>query len=172
MPTIRVDEEVFKGLQELGETFVDSPNDVIRRLLVEKDVIGENSAKRTRRRRRKKAGELTPQPLYAQYLLYVLCEFFEGEGSKPDVTEKVISLMEEQGLLKPADFETVSTGESKAENSIAWARNMLKDQGDISAESRRGRWKLTPRGRSKAEKLLLDELKAQILARLDSTAKA
>ena len=39
MPTIRVDQDVFEGLQQLAKPFVDSPSMVIRRLLEERGVL-------------------------------------------------------------------------------------------------------------------------------------
>ena len=41
MPTIRIDNEVFEGLKQLAEPFVDTPASVIRRLLIEKGILKE-----------------------------------------------------------------------------------------------------------------------------------
>ena len=45
MPTIRIENEVFEGLKKLAEPFVDTPNAVIRRLLIEKGLLKESLAK-------------------------------------------------------------------------------------------------------------------------------
>ena len=39
MPTIRIEDDVFEGLQSLIKAFSDTPNTVIRRLLIEKGII-------------------------------------------------------------------------------------------------------------------------------------
>jgi len=74
MPTIRVDEQVFEGLQKLGETFVDTPNTVIQKLLVEKGVIevASEKAESTNKPSRAKRGNLTPQYVYEEWLLKYL----------------------------------------------------------------------------------------------------
>ena len=59
------------------------------------------------------------------------------------------------GHIGAADQELVSTGETKAENTITWARNALKQRGYISRAARRGIWELTPEGKSAAGKVVL-----------------
>jgi restriction endonuclease Mrr len=62
----------------------------------------------------------------------------------------IIEKMQKQKLLKPADFELVATGETRAENTISWARNALKQRGLLARNSPRGIWQLTPEGRTSA----------------------
>ncbi len=50
MPTIRIDHDVFEGLQKLAEPFVDSPSMVIRRLLESQGVLKKMPAKATQPR--------------------------------------------------------------------------------------------------------------------------
>ena len=54
--------------------------------------------------------------------------------------------MVRQGFIRPADLELVATGETKAENTITWGRNALKNRGLINRGSRRGVWELTEEG--------------------------
>ncbi|MBM3354786.1 MAG: hypothetical protein FJY47_02980 [Betaproteobacteria bacterium] len=54
--------------------------------------------------------------------------------------------MMNDGHIGAADQELVATGETRAENTICWARNALKERGCISRTSPRGIWELTPRG--------------------------
>jgi len=63
--------------------------------------------------------------------------------------------MMKDGHIGPADQEIVSTGETKAENTIAWARNALKDRGHISRISPRGIWELTAEGKDAASNITL-----------------
>ena len=155
MPTIRVDQDVFEGLQQLAQPFVDSPSMVIRRLLEERGVL-HAKAQAPRRARRAPDG-LTPQAVFEAYLLHVLAKEFDGRGHKRDVTHAIIKRMMKDGHIGAADQELVSTGETKAENTITWARNALKQRGCIDRASSRGMWELTPEGVRAAGKAALPE---------------
>ena len=147
MPTIRVEQVVFEGLQKLAQPFVDSPSRVIRRLLEAQGVLqpGASSIPPP-----KVPNALTPQSVYEQYLLYILAKEFHGQGHKRDVTHAIVKRMMKDGHIGAPDQELVSTGETKAENTITWARNALKQRGYISRAARRGIWELTPEGKSAA----------------------
>ena len=89
---------------------------------------------------------MVSQSTYEQYLLHVLATQFKGRGDKGEVTRAVIKLMDSKGMLSDTDRVHVSTGETRAENTIAWGRNALKQRGLISQASPRGTWELTERG--------------------------
>jgi hypothetical protein len=158
MPTIRIDDDVFNGLKALAEPFVDTPNSVIRKLLEASGALTRlaNGAAATPTETVGKStsvpapqslsGLLTPQTVYESFLLHVLATEFKGRGHKRVVTERVIEAMKAQGHIGPADLERVSTGETKAENTIAWGRNALKERGLISRSSPKGIWELTASG--------------------------
>jgi len=152
MPTIRVEPDVFEGLQKLAQPFVDSPSAVIRRLLEERGVLAAKSAAPVPAADRvpHRSG-LTPQPLYEKYLLTVIYRQFNGRAHKRDATHEVIKRMMKDGRIGAADQEIVATGETKAENTITWARNALKERGHISRVSPRGVWELTPEGAEAAK---------------------
>lgn len=161
MPTIRVDPEVFAGLQQLARPFVDSPSAVIRRLLEEKGVLpGRSDSRQPARPRASGPGVvpapdgLTPQPVYERYLLWALLRQPDGRAHKRDATHEVVKRMMQDGLIGAADQELVATGETKAENTITWARNALKERGLISRTSPRGIWELTPVGMEAARKVV------------------
>jgi predicted CopG family antitoxin len=153
MPTIRVDQDVFEGLQKLAQPFVDSPSMVIRRLLEDRGVL--EKASQTAPQKSVAANALTPQTVYEQYLLYILAREFNGQGHKRDVTHAIVKRMMKDGHIGAADQELVSTGETKAENTITWARNALKQRGYIDRTASRGVWRLTPDGKSAAGKVTL-----------------
>jgi hypothetical protein len=152
MPTIRIDEEVFEGLKQLAEPFVDTPAAVIRRLLIEKGILKEppyrakNPARTPPLPERALTPPLTPQAVYEQFLLATLAQDFGGRGGKREVTQATVQKMVRQGFISPADLELVATGETKAENTITWGRNALKNRGLIDRGSRRGTWELTDEG--------------------------
>ena len=152
MPTIRIDDEVFEGLKQLAEPFVDTPAAVIRRLLIEKGILKAEPQKAKAPPRNLPSVErvltppLTPQAVYEQFLLATLAQDFGGRGGKREVTQAAIQRMVRQGFISPADLELVATGETKAENTITWGRNALKNRGLIDRGSRRGVWELTEEG--------------------------
>jgi hypothetical protein len=165
VPTVRIDEEVFEGLQKLAKPFVDTPSSVIRRLLEEKGLLAKAPASAPEAKSRSASGEapegrsLTPQPTYERYLLAALDRDFNGRAHKREVTQAVIEKMQADGLIGAADLEFVATGETKAENTIAWGRNALKERGHISKRSTRGIWELTPEGRAAAKHVVLSRNK-------------
>jgi hypothetical protein len=168
MPTIRLDDDVFNGLKSLAEPFTDTPNSVIRRLLQERGAlqpgktVSESPTATTQKStvdervpRQSRQSGLTPQATYEKYLLHVLATRFNGRGDKHEVTKAVLALLQSREPLSPADLERVKTGETKAENTIAWGRNALKERGLISLSSPRGTWELTEKGLKEGRDLKL-----------------
>ena len=156
MPTIRVDQDVFEGLQSLAKPFVDSPSMVIRRLLEDRGVLANAAQAAPPKAAASIApNALTPQAIYEKYLLYILAREFDGQGHKRDVTHAIVKQMMKDGFIGAADQELVSTGETKAETTITWARNALKQRGCISRAASRGTWELTPEGKIAASKVVL-----------------
>ena len=176
----KLENDVLEGLKVLAEPFVDTPNTVIRRLLVEKGILRPTGgvinnaivqAKlkseipvRSRdmgiiervMRPRARVGQVTPQAKYEEWLLKSPWQDFNGRAPKAEVTKAVITKMEKSGILKEIDYEPVSTGDSRAANTIAWARNALKEYGYIRKGSPWGIWELTEDGINKAKELLKD----------------
>jgi hypothetical protein len=146
VPTIRIDDEVFESLKKLAEPLIDTPSSVIRRLLEEKGILSRKSATKKSGVPGSEAGGLTPQYVFERYLLKVLATQFTGSGDKRNVTQSVVEAMRAEGHITAADLELVATGETKAENTISWARNALKERGLISRQSKRGIWELTTEG--------------------------
>jgi len=156
VPTIRVDQDVFEGLQRLAKPFVDSPSMVIRRLLEARGVLASNPPSAPPLAATNiAANALTPQLVYEKYLLHILAREFNGQGHKRDVTHAIVKRMMKDGFIGAADQELVSTGETKAENTITWARNALKQRGYINRAARRGIWELTAEGKTAASKIAL-----------------
>ncbi len=168
MPTIRLDDDVFNGLKSLAEPFTDTPNSVIRRLLEDRgalpttrnvsDAAPAKPYTPTRAERVARSSgnsRLTPQPTYEKYLLHVLATRFNGKGDKQEVTKAVLALLQSREPLSPADLERVKTGETKAENTVAWGRNALKERGLISLSSPRGTWELTEKGMKEGREIKL-----------------
>lgn len=150
MPTIRLDAEVYEALRKLAEPFTDTPNSVIRRLLEANGHVEKRAEKKPAPAKPARNPDLepTPQAVYEEMLLQVLAAPpFSGRGDKRSVTLAIIEKMQKQKLLRPADLELVATGETRAENAVAWGRNALKERGLLSRASPRGVWELSAAGR-------------------------
>src|SRR5512137_1337867 len=159
-PTIRIDDDVYKGLQKLARPFEDTPNSIIRRLLEKSGVLAPEGKTREGKRFEKKGKPKgVPQPILEKWLLFILESKFKGAADRTAVIESVMTLLENNKLLTEADYEKVSTGETRVENRIAWARNGLKKWGLLRADSEVGHWELTEKGRQEASKLNLNALK-------------
>lgn len=168
MPTIRIEDDVFKGLKDIAEPFIDTPNTVIRRLLEDRGVLTkpkvtgiglqtaqDQTSSNAKSPKNGNAISLTPQPIYEKFLLYVLARNFNGRAGKHEATKAAIELMKSRGFIGSADMERVTTGETKAENTIAWGRNALKEKALISRLSPKGIWELTPEGIEAAKRIIV-----------------
>lgn len=149
MPTIRVEADVFAGLQKVAQPFTDTPNSVIKRLLEQAGVqISSNvTEERSSPRAPERSSRKSVQPVYIRHLLYVLAHQFNGKGQKQEVCKAVVELMERRGILGQDDHKLTPSGETRAENIIGWCRFALKGRGLISSDSPRGVWELTDAGK-------------------------
>jgi hypothetical protein len=161
MPTIRIEDDVMEGLKKIAEPFTDTPNSVIRRLLQERGVLAKSETPATStapslpRSHINAATAATPQRVCEPYLLDVLYARFKGRATKQEATEAVIEALKSRGFLSAADFDPVSSGESKIANTIAWSRNALKEQGLIKRDTAKGIWELTDKGMERGSNVIL-----------------
>lgn len=147
MPSIIVEEDVYRYLQAHAQPFEDTPSTVLRRLL------GLNEKQSTRERSKtdttrgtdgkrlpidRKRGK-TPQHKYEPVILEILKE--KG-GSAPagEVLEEVHKRMK-NGLTE-ADLEPLRGGEPRWRISAQWARHVLAKKGQLG-ESQPGTWALS-----------------------------
>ena len=96
-------------------------------------------------RKRLPRGEKTPQSAYEKPILQALVQL-GGSGT----SDSVLSLVEEQmnALFRPFDLEPISSGRAlRWRNTARWARNKLKEEGLIKADSPRGIWEISDKGR-------------------------
>lgn len=156
MPNIQVDEDVFEGLQTLVTPLTNSPNSVVRQLLELRGVLKPKSADLSSQHLnaspwKNRRGSRTPQTVYKNHLLYVIGAKFNGRASRLAAIEVALDLMQSKGLLPPDASEVLaSNGQTRAESTMAWGRNALKDAGFVKSDSPRGLWELTPAGLEKS----------------------
>jgi len=167
MPTIRIDAEVYRNLQEQAVAFVDTPNSVIRRLLGLPSADGggvptdgkKKSASRTKggapaaSRSRKKAkssraprGSRLPD---TEYELPLLAALVSLGGSAP--TREVLNALEPEidGSLTDVDRQPLSSGDVRWRNRAQFVRLKLVQRGDMDSHSPRGIWSITDQGRER-----------------------
>ena len=102
--------------------------------------------------RRRKVGAANgggDQTLYTQFdkpLLESLAALPGGKGSAEEVLQSMKSKM--APILKPKDFDVVSSGEERWRNTARWRRNALVKLGFLRADSLRGIWEISDSGKA------------------------
>jgi len=113
---------------------------------------------------RLKKGMRTREDAYYRPILQVLLQF-GGAGKMSEVLERVLQIMRAE--LKPVDFEPLASDPDmpRWHNAAQWARNSMVKEGLLKADSSRGVWEISGRGR---EFLLQEgaEATAEFLERL------
>jgi restriction system protein len=143
MKAIRIDDQVWAGLQKRARAFEDTPNSVLRRVLGIDRVNGKRRA--TNRIAR---GARTPQSAFRAPLLRVLHEA-GGSAKISEATDRLGTLMQER--LNDVDRQTMASGEIRWRNAVQWERNEMVKEGLLKKDSPRGVWELTAKGIKAAE---------------------
>jgi hypothetical protein len=145
MIRIEITEETYRRLFDFAESFDDSPEAVINRLLDQMDPDPSRGRNRKGRRSAPAArGSLLAERSYWVPILKILVE---GGGAVP--AGDVIDVLGEEiaDQLKPADKQRLDTGETRWKNRARFARLRMKEQGLLSDSAGRGVWAITPKGR-------------------------
>lgn len=169
--TIQIDEDVWNELQRHAIPLVDTPNDVLRKLLklgsthTEVGTLIENrvqnmytsahdsmnyrtdtASKRVRSKIRKPFNAISQGDLVIP--LCKLLQTLGGRASKREVEDRMYKNFETV-FSDPYYQEIIAEGIPRWNKDVQWARNHAKDQGLIKppSESGRGIWELTEQGR-------------------------
>jgi predicted CopG family antitoxin len=156
--TIDVSDQTYAGLLRLANSFDDTPDDVIRRLLEERAHVrdyplaarqedaNERGALSASAKRGERAapGSILPEREYWRPILEVLVE---RGGSAPanDVIDEVGVRLRDR--LMDRDHDQLDIGETRWRNRTRFARLRMREQGLLSGASHRGIWEITPQGR-------------------------
>lgn len=168
---IEIDDDVFAALQRHAEPLVDTPNDVLRRLLSLDNEQAEQARRAQstrasegsgshparvgsavgpeRERARRGAGELLPLEQYCGPILQALTEA-GGELRSREIPAKVAPYVE--GLLYDADRDLNGEGAPAWHGRIGWAGTLCRKDGHLDKDAPRGTWRLTAAGREEAAK--------------------
>jgi len=167
MKKIEIDDEVYKALLGLAESFEDKPNDILRRVLGlnkmclvdEKeeeepsleDIVKTLGIKDTPGSKRIGVkGKITPVNDYYLPILESLIEL-GGCAQAYEVLERVREKMKD--VLTEMDLEPLPSGNDlRWHNKAQWARLLMIKQGLLKNNSPRGTWEITEHGKNHFEK--------------------
>jgi len=136
--TIKVDNEVFKKLQDMAEPLVDTPNTVLRRVLNLSCEENQKHAPSVKRRSKRGYGKLSS----IEFRLPIVraLEELGGSGTIEDVLNKVHEQIKSR--LSLIDYEKLKSGVIRWENTAAWERFKMVKAGILKNNSPRGIWEL------------------------------
>ncbi len=147
MPTIRIDDEVFKALQTRAQPLVDTPNSVLRRLLELNGASAPLSGPVTRRvTKRAPIGSSMPQREFRAPIRHAL---LENGGTAPsrEILESVLARIGHR--LTDVDRARVPSGEVRWRKKANWEAYQMQQEGLLIKNS--GIWQLTDEGRTEAD---------------------
>jgi hypothetical protein len=151
MPTIRIDKDVWKALQELATPFVDTPNDVLRRVFQLDKVAASAPTQVSEREGKVSMIGATPQSAYRLPIVQSLREMHD-KGLAADVLKAIYKKLESK--LKPADLEPMeNTGEPRWRLQARFERKNMALDGLLKPDSPRGLWELTEKGKKYVDQL-------------------
>ena len=149
MPTIRIDDDVWKALQEGAKPFVDTPNDVLRRVFRLDPVTTSSSIATSKRRSNMRRIGATPQGEYRLPIVESLLEL-HGSAMADEVLQGVFRKVKSK--LKPIDQELMENGgEPRWRLQARFERKNMVLDGLLKSDSQHGLWELTDKGRRNHE---------------------
>lgn len=143
MPTIEISDKVFVHMQNMGETFVDTPNSVLERVF---GLTGDASVSDIEDTSTADE-EILGKEYYDRAILLVLLDM-GGEGRRSEVLKRVGE--ELSHLHSRKDLEKYKGGDIRWRSRAASQRRALISSGLMESEKRDGIWKLTEKGYEKA----------------------
>src|SRR5437660_477516 len=130
MKVIRIDEDVWAGLQKKAQPFEDTPNSVLRRLLGLDRANGKKRVAKSLPR-----GVRTAESEFRDPLLRVLHEA-GGSARTSEALDRVGDLMGDR--LNDADRRVTKSGAIRWRNTTQWARDAMVREGLLKDNSPRG----------------------------------
>jgi negative regulator of replication initiation len=147
--TIRIDDEVFKALQDMAEPLVDGPNDVLRRILRLNSMGHTRVAVPKKTRPRLPPGGATDKSAFRQPILRALSEL-GGRGAAFDVLRRVEADVGTR--LTQLDRELLASGDIRWRKRAHFERLSMVGDGLLKRDSPHGLWDLTEQGWRAARK--------------------
>ncbi len=158
MPYIEVADETYRRLLRRSESFSDTADNIVVRLLdATARQEGESVHKVQRRSVRNEVRQATPRAIPGsilperEYWLPII-EVLEGAGGTAPASDVIDALGDRmRPILTQRDYESLAMGEVRWRNRARFARLRMTEQGLLSADSPRGIWELTDSGRAYLE---------------------
>ncbi len=154
MPTIEIDDDIWKELQSRAAPLIDTPSTVLRRILDLPGGEGKHAGRLLIQRKiRTRAHGRTRQEVYRKPILRSISQ---AGGSHP--AAKVLEEIEiELGdRLNPVDKEILKSGRDiRWRNAAQWERAAMVKEGLLKSDSPRRVWELTEKGKKVYLKSLL-----------------
>jgi Mrr N-terminal domain len=170
--SIEIDDDVFGALQRQAEPLIDTPNSVLRRLLLLDESNDEPSASdpadtpvrparagrsngRSSRASKSKAkgaraarGTLLPE---SEYEIPILRYLAAHDGRAP--SREVIDAIGQDlaAKLTDADKESLNSGEIRWKSRAAFVRLRLVERGELNGKAPRGTWEITAKGEARVK---------------------
>jgi hypothetical protein len=138
MRSIELSDQTYKRLLGQIESFNDSPEMVIERLL-------DLAERQSKSDQLKSEGKLLPEGEYWLPILEILAES-GGQRKGSDVISALGARLADR--LGSRDYDVLTMGEVRWSNRARFARLRMKEEGLISKASPRGIWEITEKGYS------------------------
>ncbi|MDX6626768.1 MAG: restriction system protein [Solirubrobacterales bacterium] len=143
MPTIELSPPTYQRLLSQAESFEDTPETVIERLLDRSEGIEPALKGNVAHDRRQEEEALLPEGEYWLPILEILAEV-GGSARGSDVISELENRIGDR--FSTRDKDVLEMGEVRWRNRARFARLRMKERGLISNESPRGRWEITEKG--------------------------
>jgi len=146
MPNVRIDEEVWRELQKRAAPFVDSPNDVLRRLLGLNDKVSALSSAAPVKpiSTTQVQSKIVPGHEYRKSILEYLAAV-GGRAATHDVLETLERKM--KARLTQKDYELLKYGQIRWRTNAMYERKHMVMEGLLKKGSPRGIWEITEQGK-------------------------
>jgi hypothetical protein len=148
-PTIKIDQDVWAALQKEAQPFVDTPNDVLRKLLKldGASLEGSRGSSPSAKMARIRKGEKTNKKDFYVPILRAITDM-NGRGPVSKVLDSVGVAMRDR--FNDVDLQPLASGQIRWRNTAQWARNeMVKYMNPplLDPHSPNGWWVTTDAGR-------------------------
>jgi hypothetical protein len=144
MEHIELSDHTYRRLLHQVESFGDTPQSVIERLLDAAENSPSVQTDKPKKPSRPAEGDLLPESQYWLPILQILVEH-DGQAKGRDVIAALENRLGSRFTAR--DRDRLGMGEVRWKNRARFARLRMKELGLVSSESQRGVWEITEEGR-------------------------
>jgi hypothetical protein len=144
MQPIELSDHTYRRLLQHVESFGDTPESVIERLLDTAENPPSGQTDKPKTASRPADGDLLPESQYWLPILQILVEH-DGKAKGRDVIAALENRLGSRFTAR--DRDRLGMGEVRWKNRARFARLRMKELGLVSSDSQRGVWEITEEGR-------------------------